>query len=348
MLAIELPSFGVEEAEETLIVSSVCMSLRSIRCIHEIMQKNIEEVKQMNESFSKYVFRVQFLLESQDGTGLSVDIFNPTEKNFHGEPADGLPPPTKEEFADAYHYVMLQDIHLKEVKDEEIPLDKWQHCIVSLLIDIDLSSYYEKSTKEDPAKGRKGSRLSKLLHQVYKSPSTFVSDPEKSGRVKLMAYYLINYLEKEGEEDVKRVLESLRNAYQSVVEAFVEKQQRAEQSLRITINALATRCASIKSQISRYIRDVFTCVLARRFINSYVCPYEIKRISGPQLRSAEKLRRCTAVITNPAYDLDSHVTADRECNRFVIILPDPIKSKSSSKTPMKKLRVADIQSKLDE
>ena len=294
LLAVELPSFEVAEAEkDALIISSVCMSVPSIKIIHETMHKNIESVKQIKENFAKYVTRVQFSIENRDITLPYEDIFKPTEKTFKYAQVDSLLPPTKEEFQLATHYILFQDVHINEIKGEEISLGKWQNCLVNLLLETDLTSYC--SQLGGPNHGEGSNSLTDMMWQIHSSPTGYLINSERLGQVKVMAYFLWQYFKTAGEEYAMKELEALCNHFRSTVENFLERQQNVEQTLRLTINALSNRINNIKTETIRFNSDIFQCILARRFWTQYTCMYEITKVSMAALKSTDK-KRCSVII----------------------------------------------------
>ncbi len=311
------------DEDNTMAVSGVCMSIESIRFVHEIMQKQAEKVRHINENFAKYVARVQILVESGNAAGISADIFRPSPQFFHSEtPCEDM---SADDFSAASHYLVLQEVRVRETRSDPVPTEKWQHCLVTLLSGIDLSSYYAKSVES--AAGATEGRLSRLLQRIYKSPSTFVGNPERCDCIKLMSYYLISHFsDPEREANARKELELLLAMYRSQVKEAMDTQPRVEQNLRLTITALATRLASLKSQVLRHESDVFSCILARRFIAGYVCPYEINKVTATmRTKSGTTFRRATHAAVSSRYTplLIKAVTESRKDSKFAVVFPEP-------------------------
>ena len=326
LLSVDLPSFDIVDAEEdSLIVSSVCMSVESIKLIHELMQGHFDYIKLHKESFSKYVARVQFFISNQETSTNPNDIFKPTEKSFQAETGDGLPPPTKEEFESAYHYVLFQDISVKSGKNTDMQLEKWQSCITKLLSEIDLSSYYNNQIRDKTSsKPAQQSKLTKLLYQIFKCPEGFISDQDNGVKIKLMAYYLINYFEAQGEENARNDLETLKTIYDEGVKLILDKHQRVEQNLRLTLTALTNRDSCLKTQIVRYNNDVVNNILAGRFVTTYRYPYEITKISAaasPPKRLGDK-KYASFIVEKTTID-----------SKYLLVFPAPTKKPSKRNSP---------------
>lgn len=298
------------------------MTVENLKFIQELMKKNLSEVKKTNESLGKYIGRVQFFLENADSNTISTNIFQPTEKNFKVECIDNLPPPCKEEFTAARHYIIFQDESIKEEQKEDFVLEKWQNCMEKLLLEVDLSAYYNKCIKTETQLNSSESELLRLLRLIYKSPTSFLVDPDKTSKIKLFATYLINYLTSEGEKNAKMNLEALGKEYRKSVEINFEKQQRVEHNLRLSIGALNSKLTTIKYQIVRYNNDVFHSVLAEKFIKVYECNYEIYKINGAAF---EAPKHKSFFSSKPDPNL-----ASKE-DKYVISFPQPKKKGSTHK-----------------
>lgn len=321
---IELPTFTVQEAEkDSLIVSSICLSLGSTKFIYDLIIKNLEDIKHFNESFYKYITRVQYYVENKDSTVVYNDIFHPTYENFKYEEIHGTKL-NKEDFENAVHYIMFQDIHINELQGDDIQFEKWQHCLVNLLLETDLSAYCSNnsnsSRKSSMEKiGNKKNTITELVWQIHKAPTNYLVDSDKAGKVKVMAYFLAKYFQTSGEEDTMKELEILRNHFAISVENFMERQQKVEQSLRLTINSLKNKISNLKTQASYYNSTVIQCKLARWFISQYTCSYSITKTATNITTPKSSEKRSVSCIVKP------------DTGKFTISFIEPDKKMKSPK-----------------
>jgi hypothetical protein len=249
------------------------MSLESVKLIHEILYKKIENLKEINETFAKCADRVQFLLTTEE----SIDIFHPKEHNFQYLIMDSSNTITDKEFSKAFYYILFQDVKVNEEKEKEVMLYKWQECLVQLLLEVDLTSYCNKVANASSKTLSKENPLRELFWQIYKAPTGFLIDSNKSGQVKVAAYFLSKYFEGIKDKNLFKEFNELLSYYKKSVEEFLEKKERLEQCLYSTINSLTNKIAGIESRMSSNESNVYQCLLARRILDNYSCWYEIIR-----------------------------------------------------------------------
>jgi hypothetical protein len=196
-----------------------------------------------------------------------------------------------------------------------------------LLLEIDLSAYYNKCRNMEIQTDNAESEMLRLLRLIYKSPSSFMVDPDKVDKIKLFAYYLIEYFISEGEKTARTNLETLREEYDKSVEKLLAKKQRVEQNLRIIIRALHSRITNLKHQILRYNNDVFQSALAGKFIKSYSCPYELSKTGAVVVDAA---KHSSFINENKKYSITiaKHI---RDNRKYKLLLPQSKKKVSSSK-----------------
>lgn len=272
LFAVELPCLEVAEvAKGTVVVNSICMSLENIKLAHEILFKNMESLKKINETFMKYVDRVQFLLSNEE----SMDIFRPRESNFQYTAMDSSGAVGDKEFASAVRYILFQEVKTNEPKEKGAALEKWEQCLVQLLLETDLTSYCNKVANAPATALSRENPLHQLFWQIHKAPTGFLIDSNKGGQVKVTAYFLSKYFQDIRDKNLLKDFNKLRDFYQKSVQEFLEKQQRLEQSLHVTINSLTNRIAGIESRMGANSSNVYQCMLARRILNDYSCWYEI-------------------------------------------------------------------------
>ena len=274
-MAVELPSLEVTQAaKDTVMVSSLCMSLENIKLIQELLYEDIGNLEKIDSTFVKYVNRIQFFIENKDTTSMYPDKFKPNKKNFQYINMSSSNEITEEQFENANHYILFQDIEINEPKQKSIQLQKWEQCLVQLLLETDLTSYCNKlSNSSSPLSAE--NPLRELFWQIHKAPTGFLIDSNKGGEVKVMAYFLSKYFENISETNLVKEFNTLRDYYQKEVEDLLERQERLEQSLHLAINSLTNQIAGIESRINNNNSNVFQCLLARKVLDAYTCSYEI-------------------------------------------------------------------------
>ena len=141
-MAVELPSLEVTQAaKDTVMVSSLCMSLENIKLIQELLYEDIGNLEKIDSTFVKYVNRIQFFIENKDTTSMYPDKFKPNKKNFQYINMSSSNEITEEQFENANYYILFQDIEINEPNQKSIQLHKWEQCLVQLLLEPDLTSY---------------------------------------------------------------------------------------------------------------------------------------------------------------------------------------------------------------
>ena len=150
-----------------------------------------------------------------------------------------------------------------------------------LLLNIDLTAYYNKFTKkagaekEITSEGR--SELNELLHHVNKYPKGFVVHIERAVKVKLLAYFLLKHNKGESDTFTKPTLDKMKVDYQASIQHTLEKKNEVEHNLRMKISALTSRIGSIRENRKRCQVDILYGILAARFIRGFQAVYEIKK-----------------------------------------------------------------------
>ena len=129
---------------------------------------------------------------SMGGSGEAItvgDIFNPTESTYKYCTIDFDDKLTPEEFKNASHYILLQNVKINKIGEEVIELKKWQHCLITVLAQTSLTSYCQKIRNVSTLEV-KDEMLYELFWQMHKSPTGFLLSANKEGKVKVMAYFL--------------------------------------------------------------------------------------------------------------------------------------------------------------
>ena len=289
LLAVEFPSLEITESEKnTVLVTSTCVSIENIKFIHDILYKDLANLEKIDSAFVKYVDRIQFFIENKDNTSIYSDIFTPNVYSFKFTQMYTSKELSEEEFSDANHYILFQEVKINEPKEKTLELQKWQKCLVEILLETDLTSYCNKLSNGPPTAFTNKNPLRELFWQIHKAPTGFLIDSNKSGQVKVMAYFLSEYFENRNETKLFCEFNFLRDYYQNTVDSFLEKQQRLEQSLHRTVNSLANRIAGIELRIKHSNNNLLQCILARKILDTYSCSYEIHQEMGSPTKKLQK------------------------------------------------------------
>lgn len=280
LLAVELPSFDQQKNET---VASTCMSLKDIHYIMNILRKNSAEIKTFDPSLVKYMDRIQHADEIRTSTKNDPSIFEPTPDLYKYTAINTDAPLTERQFKVARHYVMLQSFAADEEKPEENSLERWEVCLVKILLEISLNSYCTKTEKLS-----KCTNLEELFYQIYKYPRDFLLNTRNEGKVKIMAYILANHFKSAEPEGLLKSLKGLHEHYQKCAAANLARCRETEQYLQMAINSLSNKVNVVKGDVERDNRDLFQCAVARMFLSQYTCRYEIVKIKDPLACSNSK------------------------------------------------------------
>eukprot|EP01022_Parablepharisma_sp_SALTPOND_P017064 TRINITY_DN2648_c0_g1_i2.p1 TRINITY_DN2648_c0_g1~~TRINITY_DN2648_c0_g1_i2.p1 ORF type:complete len:737 (+),score=91.23 TRINITY_DN2648_c0_g1_i2:1618-3828(+) len=279
LLNIDLPSMDLPEAEDnSLVISSVCISIQNLKLIYETLLSRISEVSAIKETCTKYINRIKFIMENPSGMEVFPPIFMPTEDRFKAEP-----PSNREEFVSSSHYIMFQDVSVREKKREQILSEKWQQALHKLLLEIDLTGYYNES-----GVALKGNEecvyeisILKLLRELYEYPNGFMANAGNKTKVKLLAGDLLNYFEERDEKSARESMESLKDTYMKTVAVTLDKQQKVEYCLRQAINSLKSRIGKTEESCNQIQDTIISGIYADHFITKFVFTFEIKKEIPP-------------------------------------------------------------------
>ena len=264
LLLVELPSLEVRDAEnDGLVIKSMCISIESLKVIQDILHEHLQEIKAYKDNYEKYIARINFF-STEDGES---NVFVPTLATFKYDPVNLNETLAKQKFNEAKHYVLFQDITIKESNNKDIKLENWQHCLVQLLLQTNFSFY-----KNNPMHKKE---LSEFFTQIYKTPLNFVINPQKIGHVKLMASFLAKHFKSKEQTNIITELKLIKEAFQENIECLLIRQQNIEKVLRLTINLLANRAKGIENEVEKINRNLYQCHLARKIISKYCISYYI-------------------------------------------------------------------------
>ena len=270
LISIKLPLLSISELKnELLMVSSICISLENIKCIQEVFYENIEKVREINPNCAKYIERIDFFIKSDKSITNSFNVSQLSSESFKYvclDPEDKLSP---KEVKDAICYVLFKDINIIEQKDENVKCEKWQDCLIKLLLKTDLTSYTDEGNDELKIS------MVKLFKQIYKTPIRFSANVSEAGHVKVMGYYLSKHLKNVEAKNLSNEINALKNSFQIDIKDLLSKQQELEKLLRLTVNSLNNKIIGIQREIDEANTDIFQCCLARELIKKYNCEYEI-------------------------------------------------------------------------
>ncbi len=285
LLAIDLPNVEVAKpAEHSLVISSVCMSVENIKLIYTLMKERQKEAGEINDLFVKYLSRIEFLLEHPQGVqgGSSKSVFEPSSERFMVEKCgpDSSRALTPEEFARAQHYILFQDVSVCETSEKDgLMTENWQQTLHRLMLEIDLSSYYNRHIVAHEGKDAGVCKVDilGLLRQIRKYPSGFMVSKEKETRVRLLASALHDHFSQSGEQLARENMERLKETYTKIVARNLDKQRLVEHNLRMALGAISSRMGSIRETSQRAREVVVSGIYAGEFIDRFIFAFEIRR-----------------------------------------------------------------------
>lgn len=296
LLAVELPSFTVKADEsEALLINSVCISIENFKLIYDLLTSNKEDVMKIKKQIVKYIERIDLYMESTNST-VFVNPFEPREPFFKYHCVETDKKVSPEEFKDALHYVIMQKVTSRGLSSVQLQLAKWQHCLIKILLETNLTSFCQRVEVTSEIKGRGESMLVELFRQMHKCPREYLLSANKEGQVRVMGYYLVKYFLQADTKNVVDELERLKEIYLKDTADILAQQQKIEQSLRLHINSLGNKASIILNEIKENDSDVFECTLARKFVLQYRCAYEIKKYLAGEAINKAKLTDSQYVI----------------------------------------------------
>lgn len=211
-------------------------------------------------------------------------IFKPNKTLFKYIIVDGNKKLKRGKFTEARHYVLLQYINDDQDEIKEEKFEKWELCLIKILLEINLSSYYGGIVKKLGEK----TMLEELFTRVYKEPVEFLLELNNEGRIKLMAHFLSKYFKT---AEIKAISLSFRKLYkhfQTRMQIDASNYRKIEEHLKTIVSSFTKVLNGIKNEVETNTREVFQCEMARKFISSYCCRYEIKKVPQKRAESTEK------------------------------------------------------------
>ena len=191
-----------------------------MQIIQKILFENGEEVKKIDANLYKYVSRIQFFKDSS-----LEDYFTPNMNTFQYEVLNTKKTLTENEFKESLQYALFQDIEIKEYEAKTMDLEKWQHCLIQILLKIDINSYSSALNME------KEDNLLELFKQIYKTPIRFVVDLLDAEHVKIISYFLDKHFQEKKKLNVIKDLKMLQNDFQEVNKELSIQYDKIERTL---------------------------------------------------------------------------------------------------------------------
>ena len=272
-MAVDLPSLEKKEEDDFLKVSAVCISIEDIKLIYNILLNNYSEVKEINPIIMKYVERIQHADESRIVTKMQTSIFEPNEELFKYIPIGFTETINKELFNEARHYVLFQSVITKDEEEVEVEKEKWEQCLVKILIETNLNTYCKRIEQQGNLESY---RVEELFHQIYKSPNEFLLNLKDEGKIKVIAHFLVKYLKSSKYQIVHESLQSLQKHYKNLINSDSIKYRQIKQYLQLMINSLKNKANIIEDEVEKNNCNIFYCTMAKMFISQYICNFEIK------------------------------------------------------------------------
>jgi len=278
LLNIELPALEISKLEEdSLDIASTCISIKTMKTVYEVLNAKKEEVKEAGEIYEKYLSRINFIIEN---SSKSCSLFTATESDFEldADPLYDL----KEKFIDSSHYILFQNILVKEENKIKILTEPWELLLDKLLPKIDSTCCYNNS--------HNGINFISFLKQIAEYPNGFLVNKANSEAIKVLAISLLDYFEGRDEKAIKKSIEHLKEGYANTSQLFLEKQQRVKYNLREAVTALKNRLRFLQ-EITVKIREEVVCRLhAERFIKSLSIKFNMRKELNTKEQQMTKIK----------------------------------------------------------
>jgi len=250
----------VKENDISLVGISVCMSIESINFIVGKLNAKVDELTKVNSNCANYLAQINSYLAQN-----SIKKFIPNHKLFKSLLISKA---TVQEFDEGRHYLLFQDIYLKERAQSTIFLNEFQTYLQELLYSIDLSSYYSNIDLENSADD-----FIKLLQHVAKHPEHFFITSDKHCEMQLLANKLFEFFTK-GEVRIEMMNELARD-YLNKVSILKEKNNSTEHMLRLNIKTLQTRLDYLTQRKNFLYLNLIPAIYANKIILHEKAPFEI-------------------------------------------------------------------------
>ncbi len=274
LLDVKPPELGhlPENSNQGITINSICMSLKSIKLVQDLLHANLADLGKIKDSYAKYVSRIKFIVENRPKGQMGLpDIFAPNPQTLKVDPIEGISL-GPDDFKVADHYLVLQETSLKDVVKREFLTDKWQQALSRLLLEVDLSAYHNsRADRVHPS----DNELLILMKQITKHPRGFVSSKDAAVKVGLLAHYLCEIFGEKNDESVAEAVEELRSRCEEAIGDLLAQSQSVERSTRTAINKMGSRHRAIREANAKYVREAISGMIAEHIVKKVSVPFRI-------------------------------------------------------------------------
>eukprot|EP00826_Nyctotherus_ovalis_P061377 TRINITY_DN872_c0_g4_i1.p1 TRINITY_DN872_c0_g4~~TRINITY_DN872_c0_g4_i1.p1 ORF type:complete len:371 (+),score=128.53 TRINITY_DN872_c0_g4_i1:1347-2459(+) len=264
---------SVEDKEAGLVIVSVCMSIESVNFVVAKLNKKVEELAKVSSNCVSYLAQINNYFVQNSAKEFAIDdkLFKPLYS----------PESALQDFKEGKHYILLQDIYLKERAQSVVLSSEFETYLHKLLISIDLSSYYSTIGLQNSVDD-----FIKLLKHVAKYPEHFFVTSDKHCKVQLLANKLLELFSR-GEVTVEMVNELAGDCVKKVA-ALKERNCNVENMLRMNAMALKARLDYLTVRKKFTAEKLLPSIFAKKIIFNDPIPFEIV-LDGTNSEDAEGL-----------------------------------------------------------
>lgn len=258
--------------EGGLVVVSVCMSMESVNFVVAKLNEKVEELAKVSSNCVSYLAQINNYFAQN-----SVKEFLINEKLF--KPLCSPESTQKGDFKEGKHYILLQDIYLKERAQSGVLSSDFQTYLHKFLSRIDLSSYYSAISLQNSVDD-----FIKLLKHVAKYPGHFFVPSDQHCTTQLLASKLLELFSR-GEVTVEMVSDLAGECLEKVAR-LKERNCCMENMLRIYAMALKARLDYLTVRKKFTADKLLPSIFAKKIIFNDPIPFEIV-LDGSSSESTE-------------------------------------------------------------
>lgn len=252
--------FDSKVKSSKLVLTNVCMSVKSINFVVRTLYSYISVVNKVNWKCSIYLKQILKFFEHRGVKGFEVrgDYFKPVDsKNSY----------TAKEFSKGHHYVLLQEASVEDNELEQ-PLSSFQSDLELLLEQVNVFPYNSYSNIEIPIKV-----LTKFLKQIMKDPSKYSLSPATVLDVQVLANKLFATIKEQ--RITNETLYNILSYYSQKALFFTELNDKSLFTLRTTMKNLESRLSYVKGRKKEFKNDVLLRTVAKMVIEEERMCFEL-------------------------------------------------------------------------
>ncbi len=260
-----------EPSVQVISINSMCMSIRGIKMVEELLHEKVEALKTLNAMYARWVSSIKFFTNNrQTGDLNSGNVFVPTPKTFKADPVVGVTF-SPADFKSADFYVILQETSItvsapKPSEDAKLHAsEKWQDALSRLLLEVDLSSYHNSHPVPDAANENS---MCSLMRRIASQPGGFVASSNLVTRIALLAHRVAEGFAGKDEEFVAGEVAALRGRCRAGMVATLQQNQAVEQSIRAAINDIGNRLTALQEEREKYVHEQMAGIVAGYIIKT--------------------------------------------------------------------------------